>query len=160
MVYIREFSMTVLLCFLSASAFIPAGIPFHHPNDVRETQQSHLFSSGTEEDTAIVSPFEGGTAGSSSGQDEFLDLTEENVELVLDEMRPFLQADGGDVALTEIDGPVVRLELQVIIVYLSCLVLFFVVIHAYYVMHIHNLGCLWHLSVIDANNEDGVGNWT
>lgn len=70
-----------------------------------------------------MSPFEGGTAGSSSGQDEFLDLTEENVELVLDEMRPFLQADGGDVALTEIDGPVVRLELQVIIVYLSCLVL-------------------------------------
>jgi len=120
MVYIREFGMAVLLCSLSASAFVPAGIPFHHPNDVRETQQSHLFSSGTEEDTAIVSPFEGGTAGSSSGQDEFLDLTEENVELVLDGMRPFLQADGGDVALTEIDGPVVRLELQVIIFDLSC----------------------------------------
>ena len=42
-----------------------------------------------------------------------LDLTEENVELVLDEMRPYLIQDGGNVAITEIDGPVVRLELQV-----------------------------------------------
>ena len=42
-----------------------------------------------------------------------LDLTEENVEKVLDEMRPFLIQDGGNVAITEIDGPVVRLELQV-----------------------------------------------
>mmetsp|Transcript_29094 Transcript_29094/g.79871 ORF Transcript_29094/g.79871 Transcript_29094/m.79871 type:complete len:226 (-) Transcript_29094:78-755(-) len=41
-----------------------------------------------------------------------LDLTEENVEKVLDEMRGYLIADGGNVAITEIDGPVVRLELQ------------------------------------------------
>jgi Fe-S cluster biogenesis protein NfuA len=41
-----------------------------------------------------------------------LDLTWENVELVLDDMRPYLIQDGGNVAITEIDGPVVRLELQ------------------------------------------------
>jgi Fe-S cluster biogenesis protein NfuA len=39
-------------------------------------------------------------------------LTSENVETVLDELRPFLQADGGNVELVEIDGPVVNLRLQ------------------------------------------------
>merc|ERR1712183_627886 len=29
-----------------------------------------------------------------------------------EEMRPYLLQDGGDVAISEIDGPVVRLELQ------------------------------------------------
>ncbi|OEL20155.1 NifU-like protein 2, chloroplastic [Dichanthelium oligosanthes] len=41
-----------------------------------------------------------------------LPLTAENVELVLDEVRPYLMADGGNVALHEIDGNVVRLKLQ------------------------------------------------
>ncbi|TVU51203.1 hypothetical protein EJB05_02612, partial [Eragrostis curvula] len=39
-------------------------------------------------------------------------LTSENVELVLDEVRPYLMADGGNVALHEIDRNVVRLTLQ------------------------------------------------
>lgn len=39
-------------------------------------------------------------------------LTAENVESVLDEIRPYLMADGGNVALQEIDGNVVRLKLQ------------------------------------------------
>lgn len=68
----------------------------------------------TDTDT-IVSPFapgEGEAASSDLGDDDELELTRENVELVLDEMRPFLKADGGDVALVEIDGPVVKLELQ------------------------------------------------
>ncbi|CAI0555856.1 unnamed protein product [Linum tenue] len=41
-----------------------------------------------------------------------LALTEENVEKVLDEVRPGLMADGGNVALHEIDGLVVVLKLQ------------------------------------------------
>lgn len=41
-----------------------------------------------------------------------LPLTAENVECVLDEVRPYLMADGGNVALHEIDGNVVRLKLQ------------------------------------------------
>ena len=40
------------------------------------------------------------------------ELTLENVEMILDEMRPYLISDGGNVAVSEIDGPVVRLELQ------------------------------------------------
>uniref|UniRef100_J3MH53 NIF system FeS cluster assembly NifU C-terminal domain-containing protein n=1 Tax=Oryza brachyantha TaxID=4533 RepID=J3MH53_ORYBR len=41
-----------------------------------------------------------------------LPLTEENVEMVLDQVRPSLMADGGNVALHEIDGLVVVLKLQ------------------------------------------------
>ncbi|KAF5178491.1 Nifu-like protein 3 protein, partial [Thalictrum thalictroides] len=41
-----------------------------------------------------------------------LPLTEESVEKVLDEVRPSLMADGGNVALHEIDGLVVVLKLQ------------------------------------------------
>ncbi|XP_045817553.1 nifU-like protein 2, chloroplastic [Trifolium pratense] len=41
-----------------------------------------------------------------------LPLTAENVETVLDEIRPYLISDGGNVALHEIDGNVVRLKLQ------------------------------------------------
>eukprot|EP00887_Chlorella_sp_A99_P001027 scaffold14.g1027.t1 len=40
-----------------------------------------------------------------------LELTEENVERVLDDVRPYLMADGGNVEFVEIDGPVVRLRL-------------------------------------------------
>ncbi|PSB25923.1 NifU family protein [Stenomitos frigidus] len=41
-----------------------------------------------------------------------LELTTVNVETVLDEMRPYLMADGGNVELVEIDGPIVKLRLQ------------------------------------------------
>lgn len=41
-----------------------------------------------------------------------LELTEENVELVLDEVRPYLMADGGNCELVEIDGPIVKLRLN------------------------------------------------
>ena len=44
--------------------------------------------------------------------DETLALTTENVEKVLDELRPFLMADGGNVEIAEIDGPVVKVRLQ------------------------------------------------
>lgn len=41
-----------------------------------------------------------------------LALTTENVEQVLDDLRPYLMADGGNVELVEIDGPSVKLRLQ------------------------------------------------
>ena len=67
----------------------------------------------------IISPFDTTGDGESSSAvatetlEGPLELTWENVEKVLDEMRPYLIQDGGNVAITEIDGPVVRLELQV-----------------------------------------------
>jgi NifU-like domain len=68
----------------------------------------------------IVSPFDSSGDGSElptagggvATASEFLDLTWENVERVLDEMRPFLIQDGGNVVISDIDGPVVKLELQ------------------------------------------------
>lgn len=41
-----------------------------------------------------------------------LTLTPDNVETVLDEMRPYLMADGGNVELVGLNGPVVKLRLQ------------------------------------------------
>ena len=43
---------------------------------------------------------------------ETLALTTENVEKVLDELRPFLMAAGGHVEIAEIDGPIVKVRLQ------------------------------------------------
>ena len=43
---------------------------------------------------------------------ETLPLTNENVETVLDELRPFLISDGGNVEIAEIDGPIVKVRLQ------------------------------------------------
>jgi Fe-S cluster biogenesis protein NfuA len=41
-----------------------------------------------------------------------MELTSENVETVLDEMRPYLMSDGGNVELVELEGPIVKLRLQ------------------------------------------------
>ncbi len=41
-----------------------------------------------------------------------LALTKDNVEQVLDDLRPYLMADGGNVELVDIDGPIVKLRLQ------------------------------------------------
>ena len=43
---------------------------------------------------------------------ETLALTNENVEKVLDELRPFLISDGGNVEIAEFDGPIVKVRLQ------------------------------------------------
>jgi len=67
-----------------------------------------------------VSPFDEVEAGSPAynptepveSNDEFLELTWENVDMVLDGMRPYLIQDGGNVVISEIDGPVVRLQLE------------------------------------------------
>jgi Fe-S cluster biogenesis protein NfuA len=48
----------------------------------------------------------------AAASEQALELTEENVELVLDDVRPYLMADGGNVEFVEIDGPVVYLRLQ------------------------------------------------
>ena len=43
---------------------------------------------------------------------ETMALTLDNVEKVLDELRPFMMADGGNVEVVEIDGPIVKVRLQ------------------------------------------------
>jgi Fe-S cluster biogenesis protein NfuA len=41
-----------------------------------------------------------------------VELTIDNVETVLNELRPYLMSDGGNVELVELDGPIVKLRLQ------------------------------------------------
>lgn len=72
-------------------------------------KKDSVLLSMTSEPDAIVSPFESSNGATS---DEVLELTWENVDKVLDEMRPFLIQDGGNVSISEIDGPVVRLQLE------------------------------------------------
>ena len=50
--------------------------------------------------------------GSDLDDGEMLELTWENVDMVLEEMRPYLIQDGGNVRIDEIDGPVIRLQLE------------------------------------------------
>ena len=88
-------------------------------NEIYKKINTYILLASTE---PIVSPFDQSSSSSSSTTtssgpppvtvDDELELTEENVEKVLDEMRPYLQSDGGNVRLAEIDGPIVRLELQ------------------------------------------------
>jgi len=67
----------------------------------------------------VISPFNADESGNDSTTmkekpplEGPLELTWENVDAVLDEMRQFLIDDGGNVVISEIDGPVVKLELQ------------------------------------------------
>jgi hypothetical protein len=113
---------TIIFCLWvssTASAFV-----------VRSQHQlSNSFLTKLYDSDPIISPFDNSDKGSEAVATEStveapdkaikiegpLDLTWENVDLVLDEMRPFLIQDGGNVAIADIDGPVVRLELQVCI---------------------------------------------
>lgn len=111
----------LLLVALSASC---AGVQgFMVAPHLRVVQRGAFFLKSTDE--PIVSPFDNSASDDGSSEASVatgvatetlegpLELTWENVEKVLDEMRPFLIQDGGNVAIKEIDGPVVRLELQV-----------------------------------------------
>ncbi|XP_002968899.2 uncharacterized protein LOC9651475 [Selaginella moellendorffii] len=64
----------------------------------------------------VVSPFESSntssTAGSGLYSTETYDFTAENVDKVLDEVRPYLVADGGNVAVVSVADGTVSLELQ------------------------------------------------
>ncbi|WP_216903411.1 NifU family protein [Synechococcus sp. CCY 9618] len=61
-------------------------------------------------DTTTTLETDGGAAAALESDPRA--LTIENVERVLDELRPYLMADGGNVEIVEIDGPVVKVRLQ------------------------------------------------
>lgn len=58
-----------------------------------------------------VSPVPTQTADPKA-DNSLLELTHENVELVLDEMRPYLMSDGGNVSIADIDGATIKLQLE------------------------------------------------
>lgn len=90
----------------------------------RRRNPQGLAAGGGGEQPQIISPFDNSAANSDSdagsvattttttSSNEILDLTYENVELVLDSMRHYLIQDGGNVVIDEIDGPIVKLQLQ------------------------------------------------
>jgi hypothetical protein len=117
-------SLTLLLLLFAGAEGFASTIT---STSVRATSTTSSFTTATKStNDPIISPFDT-TAESNEGNEAIsaasattteklegpLELTWENVEKVLDEMRPFLIQDGGNVAISEIDGPVVRLELQV-----------------------------------------------
>jgi len=51
-------------------------------------------------------------AAATVSSDDPRALTLANVERALDELRPYLLADGGNVEVVEIDGPIVKVRLQ------------------------------------------------
>lgn len=118
----------------TTSAFLPTA---HHFNSRRTAAVAASATKMTteDEDGNIISPFSAESSSSSSSPedalnaavatldggdgslpppqaDELLELTWENVDLVLEGMRPFLIQDGGNVRIDEIDGPVVKLQLE------------------------------------------------
>lgn len=60
--------------------------------------------------TPKVSPVP--TETNAEAPTEVLELNLQNVESVLDEMRPYLMADGGNVTVADIDGATVHLQLE------------------------------------------------
>jgi len=64
------------------------------------------------EEPSKVSPFKDPNARTALDTGGPLELTWDNVEMVLEQMRPYLLADGGNVIISDIDGGIVKLELQ------------------------------------------------
>eukprot|EP00551_Chaetoceros_affinis_P001713 CAMPEP_0203651066 /NCGR_PEP_ID=MMETSP0088-20131115/26410_1 /ASSEMBLY_ACC=CAM_ASM_001087 /TAXON_ID=426623 /ORGANISM="Chaetoceros affinis, Strain CCMP159" /LENGTH=246 /DNA_ID=CAMNT_0050510061 /DNA_START=81 /DNA_END=818 /DNA_ORIENTATION=- len=76
------------------------------------TKGTKLYET-TEGQDQIISPFDSDASpATNEGGEELLDLTWDNVDMVLEEMRPYLIQDGGNVKIDEIDGPVVKLQLE------------------------------------------------
>ena len=73
-------------------------------------QISSPFDSGS--DITTTAEKDKDSSSSSTATTGPLELNLENVESVLDTMRPYLMADGGNVAVTSIDDGIVKLELQ------------------------------------------------
>ena len=67
-------------------------------------------------DTAPVDPAQVDpapvAAADAEGELDPRALTLANVERALDELRPYLMADGGNVEVVDIDGPIVKVRLQ------------------------------------------------
>jgi Fe-S cluster biogenesis protein NfuA len=59
-----------------------------------------------------ATPEVAGADSAATAGDDPRALTIPNVERVLDELRPYLMADGGNVEIVEIDGLVVKVRLQ------------------------------------------------
>lgn len=111
-----------------AKAVSPVELP---EEDVEQAQQNALGSNSNSKGitTDVVSPFakdaenprvtditEGGGEGEGEAEEEgkILELTEANVDAVLEKIRPFLISDGGNITVIAVDAQegVVKVQLQ------------------------------------------------
>lgn len=109
-------SLGALVAFSPSPALRPACKPLARASHIYLQQIASPFASGgdaSEGAATAVDPAEevAASGGGKAGPGPY-PLTLENVELVLDDMRPYLQADGGNVAVDSIEDGIVRLELQ------------------------------------------------
>ncbi|KAK9834555.1 hypothetical protein WJX74_004543 [Apatococcus lobatus] len=81
---------------------------------VVEAQPGSVESSQVQSDQQIVSPFSRAAVSSSIGREEAgpREMTIETVDRALDEVRPYLMADGGDVEVAGVDSGIITLRLQ------------------------------------------------
>lgn len=102
------FRPAALFLLAVAAPFVESFAPHSWPRllDCRLSTNTRLCAD-------IVSPFADREEEEEPDDGGYLELTWENVDKVLDEMRPYLIQDGGNVVIQDIEGPVVRLELQV-----------------------------------------------
>jgi lysyl-tRNA synthetase class 2 len=106
----------VLSALIGAQAFVPSTT--FNAIKVQQSLKTCSINTGTAPGTSlsseatdtIVSPFDNDETNPDAA--ETFELTWDNVELVLDGMRPYLIQDGGNVSIAEIDGPIVRLQLE------------------------------------------------
>lgn len=117
--YVVTASILIVL-FINTHALVPMKVTLEL--GTRRVSPSYR-SITTRHMTNIISPFDNveedadspelkSSVDTMSNGDDLLELTWENVDLVLDDMRPFLIQDGGNVKISEIDGPVVKLQLE------------------------------------------------
>ena len=110
-------SIGAMVAFSPSPALRPASQPLARANRIYLQQIASPFASGGdasegEAATAVDPAKEVAASGGGKAGPGPYPLTLENVELVLDDMRPYLQADGGNVAVDSIEDGIVRLELQ------------------------------------------------
>uniref|UniRef100_A0A0D6QVR1 NIF system FeS cluster assembly NifU C-terminal domain-containing protein n=1 Tax=Araucaria cunninghamii TaxID=56994 RepID=A0A0D6QVR1_ARACU len=82
---------------------------------VIDGQTKETLQQGDPQNSNVVSPFSGnGNENSKSGlySAATYDLTAQNVDLVLNDVRPYLIADGGNVEVSSVEDGVVSLRLQ------------------------------------------------
>ena len=105
-----------------------------------------MADSGTSD--TIISPFAPGEAETSTStdgldDDDELELTRDNVELVLDEMRPFLKADGYDFTLIMTVRKYSKRPFNFIII-----VLFSLSMCSLFCIHVEEMWPSWRLMVL------------
>eukprot|EP00934_Nitzschia_sp_Nitz4_P007141 Nitzschia sp. Nitz4//scaffold106_size73319//57749//58656//NITZ4_005744-RA/size73319-processed-gene-0.59-mRNA-1//1//CDS//3329532544//7131//frame0 len=108
-----KFLSALFLITLSSTTHAFVVLPVSSSSLAKSLTHTALAATEQPQPVSPVSPFESNPeAAKDVNGKAALALTWENVDSVLDEMRPFLKQDGGNVALREIDGPVVHVEMQ------------------------------------------------